>query len=179
MGSQPKGNARRRKKIADKIISNTLLTEAEWKWLAVHSTYHLDVKRYKPLVAEDAAKAREAQRRKYVERKQIEADAYRKAYSDILQRMLKKAGDLQEGALDRAIQELQAAEPDVALLRLGISVSKEVADRELGKATQRFEGNVKHSVSQLDKLAEMGELEAIDAYVIEESEVLELEEGAA
>lgn len=180
MASRPKSNGRQRRRIADKILANDLLTQAEWDWLARHSTYHVELHRYKPLVAEDAAKGREARRVKMQERKELEADAYRKAYSDIVQRMLQKAGQLQDRALDRALEELDALEPNEALIRLGISVSKDVADRGVGKAVQRIEGRVEHAHSVLDEMARSGELEipAEDVEIIREAgEMLELESG--
>lgn len=174
VASNPKGNERTRRKIAAKILANDLLSEYEWKWLARHSTYHLDTYTWAPLTSEDAAAGREAKRRLAVERKQIEADAYRKAYGDVLQRLLAKDGILKEGLLDRAIEELAMEEPDVGLIRLGVKVGDTVADRNIGKVAQKFEGKMEHRVSQLDALHAAGELDFIEAEVVD---TLELEAG--
>jgi hypothetical protein len=108
-----------------------------------------------------------------VERKQIEADAYRKAYKDLYEKLLKKAGDLDEGVLDRALKEIKKDDPNDSIIRIGVNVSKSVGERNMGKATQRIEGRVDHSVSILDELARSGELDVIDAVVVRE----ELEAG--
>lgn len=178
MASQPKGNERKRRKIAGKILANELLSEAEWAWLARNSTYHLDVYEYAPLTAEAAEKGREARRQKALDRKALKDQAYEEAYKDILKTLLKKAGDLKDGVLTKALEELQAVEPNEKLLRLGVAVAKDVADRNMGKATQRFEGRMEHQVSVLDELHASGALSApIDAELIEDAELLELESG--
>lgn len=132
---------------------------------------------YAPFTAEDAERGRERQRELYEERKKLEADAYRKAYSDVLQKLLKQAGALQAEVLERALQEIQSDDPDAALVRLGTSVANTVADRNMGKVAQRFEGNVNHTHSVLDDMAARGELDAVDVEAIEDAEVLELGAG--
>lgn len=134
-------------------------------WNRFYELAAMDAKRrgkknWPKFTPETAAQAREKIRKKSQMRKQAFEEGYLKA----IEEMAPKAAMVQLIALQKAYKHAVGPDGEVDLSRvsnkdlaLAVKVASEIADRHVGKATQRIEAKVEQSV--WDELDEAGELD--------------------
>jgi len=170
----------RREEIANKIRDGKLLTNGDYLFLQAHHKWVGD-NWDNPYTAEDAAKARQIRK----EKRELAREIENKVYAEVLEKMLGMGAKVQMLALQRAL--IDATDPetgefdpykivDKETQKIALGVAKEVQDRVVGKATQKIQGEVKHSHEHTiwKQLANSGKL---DGHAIEDAEWRELEAG--
>lgn len=171
MAANPKARQRRRKQVADKIVKGELLTNAEAEWYQKESLAL--TQQNPPYTAADAAIARDHRSKLLEAKREGRLEGMREAkkdYKAFAEGALESVATVQQIALQKVIQQatfvdesgetrLDPSMVKESDLRVALQAANTLADRVLGKATQRSEvkGDLKMGLFQM--LEQRGELE--------------------
>lgn len=156
-----------RESISQKVANDELLTEKEADWLVRRGNTLAARTPAKPFTAEDAANSRKRQAMIREAKAEGKLEGTRDAFKNLSQDAVSVLGIAMKKLSDEAMIEdpesgdfvIDTSQIDDKTLARAMQASKYILDQAEGKATQKIEGNVEHTVTFWDKLKNDGILD--------------------